>query len=280
MNTPDRRAEDLMESWMRATAKPVPSFVRRASRRRPRAAVWIGLAVILAGMMVGVLAIGAYLAAPRGPIAPADLLSRAVKAIGSAPGIDYTLGITTSENVGPMGLHSTGRIDFLHGRFSGTADRGAAPFMLLFGGPQSGAVVVADGLFVQTEGGPWERIPNPSSPLDKLTDPVGLATAIQAWIASTRIDSAVRFAPCGTQTCQIVRLTVPPRALFDLAGYVMGTMGTPPPDLGPFDVDLSVDPSGFPVRVAAQVTAGATTTAVTLDLVRLDAAPSITPPIP
>jgi hypothetical protein len=152
--------------------------------------------------------------------------------------------------------------------------------MLLFGGPQSGGAVVADGLFVQSEGGPWERVPNPRSPLDKLTDPVGLATAIQAWIASSRVDTAVRFAPCGTQICQVVRLTVPPRAIFDLARYVMGTMGTPPPDLGPFDVDLSVDSSGFPVHVAAQVTAGATTTAVTLDLVRLDAAPSITPPIP
>lgn len=280
MNTPDRRAEDLMESWMRATAMPVPAFVRRASRRRPRAAVLIALAIILAGMMVGVLAIGAYLAAPRGPIPPADLVSRAVKAIASAPGIDYTLGITTNENAGAVGLHSTGRIDFQHGRFAGTADRGAASLMLLFGGPQSGGAVVADGLFVQTEGGPWERIPDPRSPLDKLTDPAGLATAIQGWIASSRVDSAVRFAPCGTQTCQVVRLTVPPRALFDLAGYVMGTTGTPPPDLGPFDVDLSVDPSGFPVRVETEVTAGDTTTAITLDLVRLDPAPSITPPIP
>jgi hypothetical protein len=280
MNMPDRRAEDLIEAWMRATAKPVPAFVPRTSRRRWPAAALIAVGFILAAMTVGVVAIGAYLTVPRGPIAPADLLSRAVDAVRSAPGLEYTVAITTNEAGGGGGLRSTGRIDFQHGRFSGAADPGTASYMLLFGGPQSGGAVVADGLFVQSEGGPWERIPDPRSPLDKLTDPVGLATAIQAWIASSGVDTAVRFAPCGTQTCQLARLTVPPRALFDLAGYVIETTGTPPPDLGPFDVDLLVDPSGFPVRMETRVTAGATTTVIALDLVRLDPAPSITAPIP
>jgi hypothetical protein len=41
-----------------------------------------------------------------------------------------------------------------------------------------------------------------------------------------------------------------------------------------------IDPSGFPVRMETVVAAGQTTTAVTLQLSRLEPAPTITPPIP
>ena len=282
MNGSRNRADDRLETWRRATALPVPSFTPPRPRHRPRAAVLIAIGAILVATLVAGLVVGGYLARPRGPFPPGQIPATVARAIAAAPGIEYTLAITSRQGAVALGLHSTGRIDFQHGRFSGTADRGAGQFMLLFGGPQSGAAVVADGLFIQTEGGPWERIPDPKSPLDLLVDPVRLSTTVEHWLTASRIDPAVRTAPCGTETCQVVMVTVSPQALFDLAGDLMDRVdhGTPPPDLGPIDVDLTIDPSGFPVRMETHVTAGPTTTDVTLDLVRMDPAPSIGPPIP
>ena len=275
------RADALLENWLTATARPVPAFVPYASRRRPRVTVFVVVAVIVAGTVVGGLVIGGVLDRSREPIPPAELPATVIHAIATAPGIEYSLAISSRQGSGDLGLGSTGRIDLQHGRFSGTADSGAAPFMLLFGGPKSGAAVVADGLYVQTEGGPWERIAVRNPALDHLMDPIWLSTAVDRWMGSSRIDPAVRFAPCGQGTCQIVTVAVPPAALYRLAADLMGAdVGTPPPDLGPIDVELSIDRSGFPVQVTTQVTAGPTTTALTLDLVRLDPAPSITPPIP
>lgn len=293
MNTPARRADDRLESWLRATALPVPPFTPHRSRHHPRATVLLGIGAILVGALVAGLAAGGYLNRPHGPFAPAEIPTAVARAIKAAPGLRYALtvgvdfGDVAAGSPVPDGLEgqtlrteSSGEIDLQRGRFKGTADGGAIP-MIMFGGPRSGAVVLADGLYVQTEGGPWERILDPKSPIDHLVDPAWLSTAIERWLAASRIDPAVRTVPCGTETCQVVAVTVPPQTLYDLAAGLMGSAyGTPPSDLGPIDVDLFIDPSGFPVRMETHVTAGPTTTNVTLDLVRLDPAPAITPPIP
>ena len=293
MNGSGNRADERLETWLRATALPVPSFTPHRSRHRPRAAVLLGIGAILVGALVAGLVAGGYLTRPHGPFPPAEIPTAVARAIKTAPGLRYSLTVGVDFGNGavsppsPDGLEdetlhtkSSGEIDLQRGRFTGTADAGAVP-MIMFGGPRSGAVVLADGLYVQTEGGPWQRIDEPSTPLNHLVDPAWLSAAVERWLAASRIDPAVRTVPCGTETCQVVAVTVPPQTLYDLAAGLMGgAYGTPPSDLGPIDVDLTIDPSGFPVRMETHVTAGPTTTDVTLDLVRLDPAPSITPPIP
>jgi hypothetical protein len=238
--------------------------------------------VIVAIALLGAVLVGGLLDRSRGPVPPAELAATAARAIASAPGVSYALTISSREGADTIGLDARGSIDFQHRRFSGTADGGSGgPFMLLFGGPQSGAAIVADGLYVQTEGGPWERISEPNTALDHLTDSTWLSMTIKRWLAASRIDPAMRLAPCGNVTCQVVMVTVPPQALYQLTSdLVGGNVQEPPSDLGPIDAELSIDPSGFPIRLSTQVTAGPTTTTLTLDLVRLDPAPSITPPIP
>jgi hypothetical protein len=265
MSAPKSRADDLIETWTRATGRPAAAFVVKSPRRRRRTKVaLVALAiVILAGALVGAMAIGGYLHLADDRHPPADLATSVVQAIATAPGVRYSLMIASHYSDGTIRLESSGVIDFQQGRFSGTADGGGGDSaMLLFGGPSSGAVVVVDGLFVQTEGGSWEHVPDRSTPLDGLVDPVGLSNAVKRALDSSQIDPAVRFAPCGTETCQVVGVSAPAQALFDLESLLVGQAVQPPsPDLGPTNVELFIDPpSGFPVRMETRITAGATTT--------------------
>jgi len=214
---------------------------------------------------------------------PKALALSAAGAIGTAPGVAYSVSISTAFNDGGRrgGIESKGKIDFETGRFSGTADGGGG-FMLLFGGPSNGAVVIADGLFVKTEAGPWERQPpDQATRLAPFMDRAGLSKALATAFAASQIDPAIRAAPCGAETCQVVGLLVPPPALVGLASYAFGAGAMElPPDLGPVAVDLYLNGSGFPVRMETRLTAGPAVTTVTLQLARLDPAPAIAPPIP
>jgi hypothetical protein len=287
MSASKTRADELMDAWLSATALPVPAFAPRGSRRRhPLRTAVIVLAAILVVAALGAIAVGGYLhptqdlRQPQDSLSPAELAASSARAIATAPGVRYALRVAVDFGNGPQGLDSSGEIDLGRHRFSGIADGAGGP-MLVFGGPSSGAVVVADGLYVRTGAGSWEHIADPSSPLDRLIDPVGLSGAVARWIASSQIDPTVRGASCGAQRCQIVRFSVPAVALSELEGFVFGPGATPlPPDLAPISVDLYIDPSGFPVDMETQVTAGETRTAVSLQLSRLDPAPTITPPIP
>jgi len=287
MSVSKDRADELLETWAAATDRRVPAFAPRASRRgHPLRAAVIVLAAILVVVAFGAIAIGGYLKPtqdlrqPQDAQSPAELAASSVQALATTPGIRYALTVAVDLGNDTMHLDSSGEIDLERHRFSGIADGAGGP-MLLFGGPSSGAVVVADGLYVRTGAGPWEHVADPSSAPDRLIDPDGLSGAIARWMASSQIDPTSRGAPCGTQRCQIVRFSVPAIALSELAGFVFGQGATLlPTDLAPISVDLYIDPSGFPVRVEAQVTAGETTTAVILQLTRVDPAPTITPPIP
>jgi hypothetical protein len=294
MSGPKTRADELLENWLSATALPVPSFTPRASRRRrPQIVAVLVLAAAVVVTALGAMAVGGSLLrpaqdvrpspaqpSPQGHQSPTELAASAVTAITTAPGVHYALTVVVTSGNQTSSLDSSGDIDLTGHRFSGLADGGGGS-MLLFGGPSSGAAIVADGLYVRTGAGSWERIADPSSPLDRLIDPVGLSGALTRWMTSSQIDPTVRGAPCGTDRCQIVRLSVPAAALSELEGYVVGPNAAQlPPDLAPVSVDLYIDPSGFPVRMETTVAAGETTTAVTLQLSRLDPASTITPPIP
>jgi hypothetical protein len=215
------------------------------------------------------------------PAPPAKVAASAAQALATTPGIHYTLKASVDYGNPVIGhLDSSGDIDFDHHRFSGIADGEGGP-MLLFGGPSSGAVIVADGLYVRSGADAWEHAADPKSPLDNLTDPAMLSDALARWVAASKVDPTIRTAPCGTQRCQIVRLAVPKAALAGLLAYVTGQETTTlPDDLAPMSVDLAIDASGFPVRMETKVTAGDTTTTVTLVLTRLDPAPTITAPMP
>jgi hypothetical protein len=180
------------------------------------------------------------------------------------------------------GLRSVGQIDLVEDRFAGTADAGpGGQSMLMFGGPSSGAVVKAGGMFVQTEGGPWVRSEaNPQ--FDALTNRAVVSQAFVTALGPSEVDPAIRTAPCGTMTCRLIAVTMPRAALFALERAVFGdAIGEPPADLGPVVVQALIDPtSGFLIGLETQTTAGTTTIHITLGLTRLDPAPAISPPIP
>jgi hypothetical protein len=286
MSPPKTRADELLETWLNATARPVPAFTPRPSRRRhPLMVAVIVLAAVVMVTVFGVVAIGGFLGPtqdlkqPVDARSPAELAASAAKAIAEAPGVRYALTVAVDFGNGDaQNLDSSGEIDFEKRRFSGIADGGGGS-MVIFGGPSSGAAVVADGLYVRTGAGAWEHIADPKSPLDRLIDPGQISGAVAHWIASSDIDPTMHGASCGALQCRIVRISVPPGALSELQGFVFGQDISPmPSDLAPVSVDLYVDPSGFPVGLETVVAAGGTTTAVSLQLSRLDPAPTITPP--
>jgi hypothetical protein len=243
----------------------------------------MGAVAVFVGLLVGACGFGGSEASPAQD--PQTLAVSAAQAIATAPGVGYSVSISTNfgGGGGRGGIASNGLIDFETRRFSGMADAGpAGGFMLLFGGPTRGAVIIADGLFVQTEGGPWEaQPPAQRTMLDPFLDQAGLSTAVATAFAVSRFDPAVRTAPCGAETCRVVGLVLPPAALLSLSAYgTGGNLQELPRDLGPVAVDLHINGSGFPVRMETRLTAGPAVTTVTLQLARLDPAPAIAPPIP
>jgi hypothetical protein len=235
-------------------------------------------------VVLATLAIGAFVQKQQDSIPSTQLADSAARAIATAPGVKFTFTISTHDGAGnSIGTNAAGVIDFSRVRFSGTADGGSggAP-MLLFGGPSRGAVIVADGLFVQTEGQPWVHVPDSDPRLDALMDPVRLSRAFQGVVDSSAIDPAIRFTPCGAESCRVITLTALPQALFDAETLMFGSSGqTPPADFGSTTIELLIDPSsGFPVGMDTTLKAGSTTTQVSLELARLDPMPSISPPIP
>jgi hypothetical protein len=203
-------------------------------------------------------------------------------ALAEAPGLAYQLSVEVNEAGGLQGLASSGLIDLQAKRFSGTADGGRAASMLMFGGPTRGSVVLADGLFVQTEGGPWEAVPiENATQLQAFTDPDAIGRAVAAAIEGAEIDPGIRTESCGSAACQVVNLIVPPQAASAFIGELLGQEVPPPGDLLPIEAELWLDPeTGFPTHVVVQGLAGGTTTRIDLDLERLDPQPAIAPPIP
>jgi hypothetical protein len=234
----------------------------------------------LLGLIVGAFAFGSP--AQLKTREPTSLVAAAAEAIATAPGVGYSLSMAARYPDGTMGIDSEGAIDFEGRRFSGSAHGGAGPLpMLFFGGPNSGALIIADGLFVRTETGPWERQPDQGTPIDPFLDRALLSRAIASAFAKSEIDPEIRVAPCGQTTCQVVGMTLPPAVLARLASAIFGDrVSELPPDLVPPHGDLFVDGTGFPVLFETQVSAGTTTTPITLRLTRLDPAPTIAPPIP
>ena len=255
-------------------------------QRLPIAGVVIGivaLVLVLVGILVAALAFGVF-STPSGPTRSSqELVQMAPDAIAGAPGLGYRLSIQTNVAGGGLGLASSGEIDLQGNRFAGSADPGGAASMLLFGGPDRGSVVLADGLFVQTEGGPWEAVPiENATPLRLFVDPSALSTAVAGALGQAQVDPDVRTESCAAGTCQVVSLLLPPQVTSDLAAFVSGGQAEPPPvDLRPIEAELWLDPeTGFPVRLAAQALAGPTTTRLVLDLERLEPPPAIDPPVP
>ena len=253
-------------------------------QRPPIGGVVLGIvALVLLVGILGALALG-FFSTPSEPArSSAELVQMAPDAIAGAPGLGYQLTIESNEAGGVQGLASSGEIDLQGNRFAGSADPGGAASMLLFGGPDRGSVVLADGLFVQAEGGPWEAVPiDNAMPLRPFVDPAALSTLVGGALGQAQIDPEARTESCAAGTCQVVRLLLPPQVTSDLAAFASGGQAEPPPaDLRPIDAELWLDTeTGFPVRLAVQALAGPTTTRLVLDLERLDPPPSIDAPVP
>jgi hypothetical protein len=286
MTTPNSRADDRIAAWAAATGRPIPAFVRRRSRRRGgRVAILAAVTVLLlAGIVAGTVLTGSSHRTTSLETAPsADLALTAARAIATAPGVEYELDVQVTYDSQTTGIRSFGKIDFQHGRFSGTANDGhTRTGMLLFGGPTNGAVVKADGLFVQTEGDPWVAVPEASSQLDAFMQSAHLSDAFVAALDASSIDPEIRSAKCGVATCRLVTVDLPASALFALETALFGdSVSQPPTDLGPIVVELLIDPTtGFLASLETHARAGTTPIYITLELTRLDPAPAISPPIP
>ena len=238
--------------------------------------------VVLVIVLIGALVVGGFFDSPAPTRSPAELAELTPTALAEAPGLGYDLTIEVGEAGALMGLNSSGLIDLQAGRFSGSADRGQAQGMLLFGGPDSGSVVLADGLFIQTDDGPWEAVPPANAmQLRAFLDPAAVATVARLAIEGSEIDPATRTTPCGSQACQVVSLTLPTQAIGLVAGQMLGQRQPAPIDLLPVKAELWLDQdTGFPRRVAVDATAGGTATKIVLELERLEPPPVITPPVP
>lgn len=286
MSATRTRADDLIEAWARATDRPAPRFVPMESRgsRLVRIAIAGLVVVALVAAIVGVLALGGLFNRPAVMRPPADLARMTPGAVAAAPGFHYRLSIRSESPFGVQAINSEGSIDLRDQRFAGTADGGNGDTMLLFGGPDRGAVVLTDRLFSQTEGGPWEVVPvENAAQLRPFLDPDALRGAITRAIDLAQIDPEIRTTACGAATCQVVGMVLPPRAFSDLSVAMFGdaAIQEPPPDLRPMAAELWLDPAtGFPVRFVTRATAGDTTTSLTLDLVPLGQPPAIVAPIP
>jgi hypothetical protein len=247
--------------------------------------VVLGAAVLLAVIVVA-LVVGGFFAQPSSPTTtgdPAELVRMAPAALAEAPGLAYQLSVESNEGGGLMGLKSSGQIDLHSQRFVGSADPGRAASMLLFGGPNRGSVVLADGLFVQADGGPWEAMPAENAgPLRHFVDPTALANAVGVAIEGAQIDPTVETRPCEDSTCQVVKVLFAPQVASNLVARLSDQPAEPPPpDLLPMAGELWLDPeSGFPSHLVIDATAGGTATKVVLDLERLDPPPAIVPPAP
>lgn len=280
----ERRADELLDSWRRATDRPTPAFTPRAGR--PRRAGWAAAVLVL--IVVGLLVVGTIivigaLSRPRPTTLPAaDIVAMAPTAISSAPGARFSLSIAAAPPEG-VGLVVDGHVDLEKRRFSGTA-HGVAPGqgMLLFGGPANGAAVIADGVFVRTEDGAFERQADETAaqPLERVIDGQILAGAIREFLDGSMIDPSTELVDCPGTTCQVVRFNASPKAVFGLFERILGQdMGDPPADLDVTRVQATVDQAtGFPVLVESTVQAGETTISITARLERLEPAPSITEP--
>jgi hypothetical protein len=282
MNAPRPHADDRLDAWTRATAGPVPAFAPRPKRVpwvRAVSLVAVAAAIVLA-LIVGAFAFGSPPELKTKE--PTSLAATAAEAIANAPGVGYSLSIASRSPDGTLGIDSEGTIDFQGRRFSGSARSSeGSPTMLFFGGPDSGALIIADGLFVRTEAGPWERQPDQATPLDPFLDRARLSKAISSAFSKSEIDPAIRVAPCGTATCQVIGMTLPTGVLAKLVFEIFGDRASvSAPDLVPPHLDLTVDGTGFPVLLETRVSAGTTTTSIKLRLNRLDPAPAIAPPIP
>ena len=125
-----------------------------------------------------------------------------------------------------------------------------------------------------------------ASPMDTqffhpLMDRTGLSKALAAAFGASAIDPVVRSAPCGAESCRVVGLVVPRPALAGLIDVrLRGSCPELPPDLAPVALDLHLDPSGFPVRMETRISAGPTVTAVSLQAGASRPAAGIVPPIP
>ena len=238
--------------------------------------------VVLISIVIAALVLGGFYNAPAPTRSPAELAELTPDALAEAPGLGYDLTIEVGEAGALMGMDSSGLIDLQARRFSGSADRGQAQSMLLFGGPESGSVVLADGLFIQTEDGPWEGVPAANATqLRAFLDPASIATMARLAIQAAEIDTATRTTPCGPESCQVINLTLPTQAIALVVGQVIGQQQPAPIDMLPVKAELWLDQeTGFPRRVAIDATAGGTTTKIVLELERLDPPPVITPPAP
>ena len=238
--------------------------------------------VLVVGVVVGVLVVAGFFNSPTSTRSSAELAAMTSEALAESPGLAYDLSIEVAEGGALQGFNSSGLIDLQGQRFSGSADKGRGAAMLLAGGPGRGSLVVADGLFVQADGEPWEAFPRENArPLSALLDPNVIATAVGAAIERAEVDPAIRTEPCGVSTCQVVRLLLPPQTASDVAVLYTGQLQPPPPDLLPIEAELWLDPeTGFPRHTTVQGVAGGTTTRIALDLERLDPPPPIDPPVP
>jgi hypothetical protein len=286
MTEPTDRADDRLRAWATATDRPVPAFAARVTRRGGLSRV-VALAtvmvLVLVALVAGVVLTGGGSRKASLDTAPsAELAMGAAQAIATTPGVHYTLTVAVSDGGINQVLRSSGDIDFAGDRFAGTADAGPdGQTMLMFGGPASGAVIKAGGMFVQTENGPWVPVP-PNPQFDALTNRTVLSRAFVRALSVSEVDPAIRTAPCGSTTCRLVSVAIPKAAFFVLEQAVFGdAISEPPVDLAPIVIDVLIDPAtGSLAGLETQTTAGTTSSHIQLALTKPATVLEISPPTP
>jgi hypothetical protein len=275
--------DEILATWERSTARPVPPFVMPAGRR------WRSTGVLLFAAVLVALLAGALIVGPLGALRTVGpTLETGLVSLERAEALGFDLRFEVTHPDGHEGLIAEGvavpptRTLTATGR--SLRPDGEWPF-----GPEgNGALVLVDGrLFVRHGAGPWDEIePDPrgegnaTEVLPRLLDPERLIPAILAAVAASGGASGEEVA-CGAKRCTRYDVALDRATMHALVEAATGLqVDEPAPDVGPLVTTFIVDPDAGIVSVDGGFIEDGATVRLHLDLRPLETAPSIEPPLP
>jgi hypothetical protein len=260
MTTPiGSTTDDILVTWERSTARPVPPFVVPAGRR------WRSTGVLLLTAVLVALVAGALVVGPLTSTRPVQPTLEAVLAsLVRAEALGFDIRSEVSHPEGLEGLIAEG-VAVPPRRALTAAGRSLRPDgEWPFGHDGNGALVFVDErLFVRHGAGPWDEIEsdprgedNATEGLPRLRDPERLASAILTAVAASGGASDDEVA-CGDKRCTRYDVSLDRATMHALVEAATGLqIDEPGPAVGPLVTTFLVDPDAGIVSVDGGFTEG------------------------
>lgn len=269
-----RLADEIVARWARATDRPTPMFRAPGERRR-------SVSLSLAALVATVLVVGTVAAVTFQPrLADKNggrTAEQALDSLREIAGARFRLHLEWAyPGAVTQTLEADGAIDPKSGEVMATGrGTGSDPSMPMFGGPESGAIVLTDGrLFVKDGTDAWHEVPlEPADPrvasLQGLVDFDRVASAARKAIEQSARLGASAVA-CGQAACTRHEFELAPSVMTELCEEIVRVdCYEPPMDMGPTKAAILVDDAGRVAGIEGSFVAGDTTISLRLDLVPL-----------